>query len=181
MLLFSIVTNSDVVLISSFRRSPSAYTLSLLSHDSLSLSLSLSLSPTLLLSLSLSLSLSRDKAPGQRECDSSIDNINQCIRDIEQASLAAVSQNLPCRDDISLEVREAPPESLSVSFESNILPPPSLSYSSPIPCISFCLSRPFCIALSLSPSLSLHLALSVFIRICFLPNVSGIIIPSILG
>ncbi|XP_072321618.1 talin-2a isoform X2 [Eucyclogobius newberryi] len=45
----------------------------------------------------------RDKAPGQRECDSSIDNINKCIRDIEQASLAAVSQNLPCREDISLE------------------------------------------------------------------------------
>lgn len=46
----------------------------------------------------------RDKAPGQRECDSSIDNINKCIRDIEQASLAVVSQNLPSRDDISLEV-----------------------------------------------------------------------------
>uniref|UniRef100_A0A3P8VSG0 Talin 2a n=1 Tax=Cynoglossus semilaevis TaxID=244447 RepID=A0A3P8VSG0_CYNSE len=45
----------------------------------------------------------RDKAPGQRECDSSIDNINKCIRDIEQASLAAVSQDLRCRDDISLE------------------------------------------------------------------------------
>ncbi|XP_068191109.1 talin-2a [Antennarius striatus] len=45
----------------------------------------------------------RDKAPGQRECDSSIDNINKYIRDIEQASLAAVSQNLPSRDDISLE------------------------------------------------------------------------------
>nr|XP_014348098.1 PREDICTED: talin-2 [Latimeria chalumnae] len=45
----------------------------------------------------------RDKAPGQRECDSSIDSINRCIRDIEQASLAAVSQNLPTRDDISLE------------------------------------------------------------------------------
>uniref|UniRef100_A0A8C5E9A7 Talin-2 n=1 Tax=Gouania willdenowi TaxID=441366 RepID=A0A8C5E9A7_GOUWI len=45
----------------------------------------------------------RDKAPGQRECDSSIDNINKCIRNIEQASLAAVSQNLPSRDDISLE------------------------------------------------------------------------------
>ncbi|MEQ2197543.1 hypothetical protein XENOCAPTIV_031017 [Xenoophorus captivus] len=44
-----------------------------------------------------------DKAPGQRECDSSIDNINKCIRDIEQASLAAISQNLPSRDDISLE------------------------------------------------------------------------------
>uniref|UniRef100_A0A3B3ZXT0 I/LWEQ domain-containing protein n=1 Tax=Periophthalmus magnuspinnatus TaxID=409849 RepID=A0A3B3ZXT0_9GOBI len=38
-----------------------------------------------------------------RLCDSSIDNINKCIRDIEQASLAAVSQNLPSRDDISLE------------------------------------------------------------------------------
>ncbi|XP_030620557.1 talin-2a [Chanos chanos] len=45
----------------------------------------------------------RDKAPGQRECDASIDIINRCIRDIEQASLAAVSQNLPSRDDISLE------------------------------------------------------------------------------
>ncbi|XP_036399054.1 talin-2-like [Megalops cyprinoides] len=45
----------------------------------------------------------RDKAPGQRECDYSIDNINKCIRDIEQASLAAVGQSLPTRDDISLE------------------------------------------------------------------------------
>uniref|UniRef100_A0A8C9WTB5 Talin 2b n=1 Tax=Scleropages formosus TaxID=113540 RepID=A0A8C9WTB5_SCLFO len=45
----------------------------------------------------------RDKAPGQRECDFSIDNINKCIRDIEQASLAAVNQSLPSRDDISLE------------------------------------------------------------------------------
>uniref|UniRef100_A0A4W3HDR0 Talin 2b n=1 Tax=Callorhinchus milii TaxID=7868 RepID=A0A4W3HDR0_CALMI len=45
----------------------------------------------------------RDKAPGQRECDYSIDNINRCIREIEQASLAAVSQNLATRDDISLE------------------------------------------------------------------------------
>ncbi|XP_041082285.1 talin-2 isoform X1 [Polyodon spathula] len=45
----------------------------------------------------------RDKAPGQRECDYSIDDINRCIRGIEQASLAAVSQNLPSRDDISLE------------------------------------------------------------------------------
>lgn len=57
-----------------------------------------------LLLLFPSLSLLSDKAPGQRECDSSIDNINKCIRDIEQASLAAVSQNLPSRDDISLEV-----------------------------------------------------------------------------
>lgn len=47
---------------------------------------------------------SRDKAPGQRECDYSIDSINRCIRDIEQASLAAVSQSLATRDDISVEV-----------------------------------------------------------------------------
>ncbi|XP_077174038.1 talin-2 isoform X1 [Paroedura picta] len=45
----------------------------------------------------------RDKAPGQRECDFSIDGINRCIRDIEQASLASVSQNLATRDDISVE------------------------------------------------------------------------------
>ncbi|XP_065123839.1 talin-2a isoform X2 [Paramisgurnus dabryanus] len=45
----------------------------------------------------------RDKAPGQKECDSAIDNINKCIRDIEQASLAAVSQNLSRRDEISSE------------------------------------------------------------------------------
>ncbi|XP_063169958.1 talin-2 isoform X2 [Candoia aspera] len=45
----------------------------------------------------------RDKAPGQRECDHAIDGINKCIRDIEQASLAAVSQNLAMRDDISVE------------------------------------------------------------------------------
>ncbi|XP_077568388.1 talin-2 isoform X1 [Stigmatopora nigra] len=45
----------------------------------------------------------RDKAPGQKECDYSIDGINKCIREIEQASLAAVGQTLPCRDDISME------------------------------------------------------------------------------
>ncbi|KAG7280055.1 hypothetical protein CRUP_030511 [Coryphaenoides rupestris] len=45
----------------------------------------------------------RDKAPGQRQCDFSIDNINKCIRDIEQASLAAVDLTLPCRGDISME------------------------------------------------------------------------------
>ncbi|ROL43860.1 Talin-2 [Anabarilius grahami] len=45
----------------------------------------------------------RDKAPGQRECDQSIDSINKSIRDIEQVSLVAVGQSLPRRDDISLE------------------------------------------------------------------------------
>ncbi|XP_049329638.1 talin-2a [Astyanax mexicanus] len=45
----------------------------------------------------------RDKAPGQRECDSAIDSVRKCIREMEQACLSAVSQNLPTRQDISLE------------------------------------------------------------------------------
>ncbi|XP_052457970.1 talin-2 isoform X1 [Carassius gibelio] len=45
----------------------------------------------------------RNKAPGQKECDSAIENINKCIRDIEQASLAAVSQSLSRRDEVSSE------------------------------------------------------------------------------
>lgn len=68
----------------------------------------------------LSLS-SRDKAPGQRECDFSIDGINRCIRDIEQASLAAVSQSLATRDDISVEVREQPHFSCCFSFHLKTL------------------------------------------------------------
>lgn len=59
---------------------------------------------TLLTHVFLNISDNRDKAPGQRECDYSIDNINKCIRDIEHASLASVGQTLPCRDDISMEV-----------------------------------------------------------------------------
>ncbi|XP_067841068.1 talin-1 isoform X2 [Heptranchias perlo] len=45
----------------------------------------------------------RDKAPGQRECDDAIDVLNRCIRDVDQASLAAVSQQLAPREDISRE------------------------------------------------------------------------------
>uniref|UniRef100_A0A4W3IH66 Talin 1 n=1 Tax=Callorhinchus milii TaxID=7868 RepID=A0A4W3IH66_CALMI len=45
----------------------------------------------------------RDKAPGQRECDDAIDALNQCIRDLDQASLAAISQQLAPREDISQE------------------------------------------------------------------------------
>uniref|UniRef100_A0A8D0D519 Talin 2 n=1 Tax=Sander lucioperca TaxID=283035 RepID=A0A8D0D519_SANLU len=48
----------------------------------------------------------RDKAPGQRECDYSIDNINKCIRDIEQASLAAVGQTLPFRFHLFSQVTQ---------------------------------------------------------------------------
>ncbi|GCB73134.1 hypothetical protein scyTo_0006641 [Scyliorhinus torazame] len=45
----------------------------------------------------------RDKAPGQRECDEAIEVLNRCIRDVDQASLAAISQQLAPRQDISQE------------------------------------------------------------------------------
>ncbi|KAI8493573.1 Talin-1 [Branchiostoma belcheri] len=41
----------------------------------------------------------RDKAPGQRECDRGIEVINQCIRDVDQASLSAVTQKLEARNE----------------------------------------------------------------------------------
>ena len=37
---------------------------------------------------------SRDSAPGQRECDEAIENINRTINKLDQASLAAIGQNL---------------------------------------------------------------------------------------
>ncbi|XP_028827701.1 talin-1 isoform X6 [Denticeps clupeoides] len=45
----------------------------------------------------------RDKAPGQRECDEAIEVLNNCIREVDQASLAAISQQLTPREDISHE------------------------------------------------------------------------------
>ncbi|NWS44237.1 TLN1 protein, partial [Probosciger aterrimus] len=45
----------------------------------------------------------RDKAPGQRECDEAIDALNRCMREVDQASLAAISQQLAPREDISQE------------------------------------------------------------------------------
>lgn len=47
----------------------------------------------------------REKAPGQRECDDAIEALNNCIREVDKASLAAISQQLTPRDDISHEVR----------------------------------------------------------------------------
>lgn len=46
----------------------------------------------------------RDKAPGQRECDEAIEVLNRCLREVDQASLAAISQQLAPRQDISQEV-----------------------------------------------------------------------------
>uniref|UniRef100_A0A7N6AUE2 Talin 1 n=1 Tax=Anabas testudineus TaxID=64144 RepID=A0A7N6AUE2_ANATE len=45
----------------------------------------------------------REKAPGQRECDDAIEALNRCIREVDQASLAAISQHLTPREDISME------------------------------------------------------------------------------
>ncbi|KAK2119960.1 Talin-1 [Saguinus oedipus] len=45
----------------------------------------------------------RDKAPGQLECETAIAALNSCLRDLDQASLAAVSQQLAPREGISQE------------------------------------------------------------------------------
>ncbi|XP_030623059.1 talin-1 [Chanos chanos] len=64
----------------------------------------------------------RDKAPGQRECDEAIDVVNNCIRDLDQASLAAISQQLTPREDIS---HEALHEQMAASVQeiSNLIEP----------------------------------------------------------
>uniref|UniRef100_A0A670JPE5 Talin 1 n=1 Tax=Podarcis muralis TaxID=64176 RepID=A0A670JPE5_PODMU len=48
----------------------------------------------------------RDKAPGQQECDEAIELLTKCIRDVDQASLAAISQQLAPREGISQEVSQ---------------------------------------------------------------------------
>lgn len=45
----------------------------------------------------------RDKAPGQKECDESIEKLNVNIRDLDQASLLALDQNLPQHTDNTLQ------------------------------------------------------------------------------
>ena len=44
----------------------------------------------------------KDCAPGQKECDDSLDTINICVRSLDQASLAAISQSLNPRNEKSL-------------------------------------------------------------------------------
>lgn len=43
-------------------------------------------------------------APGQHQCDNAIEHLNMVIRDLDQASLAAISQNLKPQDEKSLKV-----------------------------------------------------------------------------
>lgn len=46
----------------------------------------------------------RDNAPGQRECDEALEQINYTINQLDQASLAAISQQLEPRPENSLQV-----------------------------------------------------------------------------
>ncbi|KAL8568329.1 hypothetical protein ACOMHN_040902 [Nucella lapillus] len=45
----------------------------------------------------------RDSAPGQKECDAAIGNLNRTIRELDQASLEAIRQNLAPRDTNALK------------------------------------------------------------------------------
>lgn len=49
-------------------------------------------------------SYSRDNAPGQRECDEALDKINHVINDLDQASLASISEGMEPRTDNTLRV-----------------------------------------------------------------------------
>ena len=48
----------------------------------------------------------RDSAPGQRECDEAIENINRTINKLDQASLAAIGHNLDANPEGTLKVCE---------------------------------------------------------------------------
>ena len=45
----------------------------------------------------------RDKAPGQKECDEAVSKLSVCVRQLDQASLAAISQSLSPRREKSAE------------------------------------------------------------------------------
>ncbi|RUS77310.1 hypothetical protein EGW08_014937, partial [Elysia chlorotica] len=45
----------------------------------------------------------KDSAPGQQECDNAIEHLNMTIRDLDQASLDALGQNLRARDEKSMK------------------------------------------------------------------------------
>lgn len=45
----------------------------------------------------------RDKAPGQKECDDAVTKLSTCVRQLDQASLAAISQSLSPRKEKSAQ------------------------------------------------------------------------------
>ncbi|GAB0208101.1 talin-1 [Grus japonensis] len=46
----------------------------------------------------------RDKTPGERECDEAIEVLNRSMQEVDQASLAAISQQLAPQEDMSQEM-----------------------------------------------------------------------------
>ncbi|KAM4689922.1 talin-1-like, partial [Rhinophrynus dorsalis] len=64
----------------------------------------------------------RDKAPGQRECDQAIELLNQAVRELDQASLEAISQQLTPREGISQEALHTQMQT-SVQEISNLIEP----------------------------------------------------------
>ena len=50
----------------------------------------------------------RDNAPGQRECDESLEQITYAINQLDQATLAAISNNLDPSAENSLQVMMNP-------------------------------------------------------------------------
>ncbi|KAG8543008.1 hypothetical protein GDO81_025603, partial [Engystomops pustulosus] len=64
----------------------------------------------------------RDKAPGQRECDQAIELLNQAVRELDQASLEAISQQLAPREGISQEALHTQMQT-SVQEISNLIDP----------------------------------------------------------
>lgn len=66
--------------------------------------------------------MNREKAPGQKECEIAIHKLNEALREVNQASLAAVSQNLPQRKDNNLQGFVKNSECLLRSAEEHVDP-----------------------------------------------------------
>ncbi|XP_050730859.1 talin-2-like isoform X3 [Eriocheir sinensis] len=62
----------------------------------------------------------RDKAPGQKECDETIDKLNMNIRDLDQASLSALDQNLQQQTDNTLQGYNEQVENAGIALQNNI-------------------------------------------------------------
>ncbi|KAG7155036.1 Talin-2-like, partial [Homarus americanus] len=62
----------------------------------------------------------RDKAPGQKECDEAIDKLNMNIRDLDQASLCVLDQNLQQHNENSLQGYNEQVENAGQALLNNI-------------------------------------------------------------
>ncbi|XP_064472172.1 talin-2-like isoform X2 [Ornithodoros turicata] len=64
----------------------------------------------------------RDRAPGQKECDEAIDKLNACIRELDQASLNILSQNVLPHADSTLKAYQEQMENSATAILENIEP-----------------------------------------------------------